>query len=112
MAAFLLDANLAGRLVAALSESFPGTVHVKQAGLERASDAEIWAYARENGFTILSKDADFRHLSLTLGAPPKFVWLRIGNCATDGAAVALVAATPRIREFLADGNATMLVVER
>ena len=55
MTAFLLDANLASRLVADLVGLFPGTVHVKQVGLARASDAEIWAYARESGLTILSK---------------------------------------------------------
>jgi predicted nuclease of predicted toxin-antitoxin system len=29
---------------------------------------------------IISKDSDFQQRSLLLGHPPKFVWLRLGNC--------------------------------
>ncbi|MCW5718596.1 MAG: DUF5615 family PIN-like protein [Bauldia sp.] len=112
MAGFLLDANLSSRLVPDLAGMFPETTHVRTIGLSRVSDAEIWTYARGSGLTILSKDADFRHMSLILGAPPKFVWLRVGNCTTDQAAAAVIAAGQRILEFLADSTATMLVVER
>lgn len=43
-------------------------------------DDEIWAYARANGFIVVSKDSDFYQRSLFFGNPPKLVWLRIGNC--------------------------------
>ena len=48
-------------------------------GLERADDPEIWQYAREHGFVIVTRDSDFRELSLLRGAPPKIIWLRAGN---------------------------------
>jgi predicted nuclease of predicted toxin-antitoxin system len=53
-------------------------------GLASATDQEIWAYAREQDFTVISKDNDFRSLSLVNGAPPKVIWLRIGNASTAG----------------------------
>jgi predicted nuclease of predicted toxin-antitoxin system len=32
---------------------------------------------------VVSKDEDFHRLALLRGAPPKFVWIRLGNCTTD-----------------------------
>jgi hypothetical protein len=43
----------------------------------------VWHYAAEEGFTILSKDADFHERSFLLGHPPKVIWIRRGNCSTD-----------------------------
>ncbi len=31
---------------------------------------------------IVSKDSDFYERSIKLGAPPKVIWLRLGNCTT------------------------------
>jgi predicted nuclease of predicted toxin-antitoxin system len=33
---------------------------VTDVGLDTATDEEIWAYAREHDFIIVSKDSDFR----------------------------------------------------
>lgn len=48
-------------------------------GLERATDREIWEYAAENDFVIISKDSDFRQMAIAYGPPPKSIWLNIGN---------------------------------
>jgi predicted nuclease of predicted toxin-antitoxin system len=55
----LFDQNLSHRLVAALADVFPGSVHVRDVGLARAADDALWAQARDAGFTIASKDSDF-----------------------------------------------------
>jgi predicted nuclease of predicted toxin-antitoxin system len=75
----LLDENLSRRIIPFLEADFPGSTQVALIGLERATDVEIWRYARENEFCIVSKDADFYELSLVLGAPPKVIWLKSGN---------------------------------
>lgn len=49
-------------------------------GCAMLRDSAIWDYAQQNGFTIVSKDADFQQRSLLYGSPPKFIWLRVGNC--------------------------------
>lgn len=59
----LFDENLPPRLVAGLSDVFPGSVHVRDVGLSRATDAAIWGYARDHGLTIVSKDSDFHQVS-------------------------------------------------
>ena len=76
----LFDQNLSPRLSRLLSDIYPNSVHVREVGLREADDSEIWEYARANGYAIVSKDSDFQQRSLLRGAPPKFIWLRVGNC--------------------------------
>ena len=42
----------------------------------------FWEYAHKEGFAIVSKDTDFRERSYVEGAPPKVVWLDVGNAGT------------------------------
>ena len=78
----LFDQNLSHRLVKALAGEFPGSAHVRHVGLEKATDSPVWEYARQNGFVLVSKDADFHQRSFLYGHPPKVVWIRRGNCST------------------------------
>jgi len=79
----LFDQNLSPRLAARLADCFPGSEHVREAGLASADDATIWAYAAEHDLTIVSKDSDFHQRSLVEGPPPKVVWIQVGNCTTS-----------------------------
>ena len=72
----LFDQNVSPRLVADLSDMYPGSVHVRDVGLARANDAAIWSYARDHGLTIVSKDSDFHQVSFLRGPPPKVIWIR------------------------------------
>lgn len=76
----LFDQNLSPRLPKLLADIFPNSVHVRQLGMQTVPDTRIWDYAKRNGFVIVSKDSDFQARSLLLGHPPKFIWLRVGNC--------------------------------
>ncbi|MDX1530876.1 MAG: DUF5615 family PIN-like protein [Rhodothermales bacterium] len=78
----LFDQNLSPRLVGRLADVFPESEHVAYCGLDRATDREVWAYARQHGFAVVTKDADFGELGVLLGFPPKTVWVRRGNCST------------------------------
>jgi len=106
----LLDHNLSPRLVAAMEGAFPGSTHVTQVGLDRADDATVWAYAKERGLCIVTKDSDFSDLSVLRGFPPKVIWLRIGNCTTDEALRALLERRDLISAFLLDTSAGLLVL--
>ena len=76
----LFDQNVSPRLVRRLADIYADNVHVREVGLREADDADIWDCAKLNGFTIVSKDSDFQQRSLLYGHPPKFNWLRVGNC--------------------------------
>ncbi len=75
----LLDENLSRRIVPFLQTAFPGSSQVALLNLEGASDTEIWQYAKDNGFVIVSRDSDFQERSLVTGHPPQVVWLKIPN---------------------------------
>jgi predicted nuclease of predicted toxin-antitoxin system len=78
----LFDQNVSPKLVALLADLFPGSAHADPLGLATADDDVLWNYASTNGFTIISKDEDFNLLSVARGAPPKVIWLQLGNCTT------------------------------
>jgi predicted nuclease of predicted toxin-antitoxin system len=78
----LLDENLSDRIIHRIVDLYPDSEHVKTLGLINTDDALIWEYAKINNFVIVSKDSDFHQRSLLYGHPPKFIYLRIGNCPT------------------------------
>ena len=106
----LLDHNLSPRLVSLLRDLYPSSVHVREVGLQAAIDETVWNYARDHGFVIVSKDVDFHQRSLVLGAPPKFVWIRLGNCSTDDILSLLRGHHPKVLAFESDQDAAFLVL--
>jgi len=76
----LFDQNLSPRLPRVLADLYPESVHVREIQMRDATDTQIWEYARTRDFVIVSKDSDFQSRSLLYGNPPKFIWLRVGNC--------------------------------
>jgi len=75
----LLDENLSRRLVPFLQHDYPGSSQVVLLGLETASDSIVWQTAKDHGYAIVTRDADFEELSLVWGQPPKVIWLKTKN---------------------------------
>ena len=105
----LFDQNLSWRLVKVVSRAFPGSAHVVSVGLSGASDAEVWAFARDNGYCICTKDADSHQLSFLHGPPPKVVWLQTTNRPTSEIARLLQDHLPEIRNFASTDEALMII---
>jgi predicted nuclease of predicted toxin-antitoxin system len=111
MARLLLDQNLSHRLVAALDDLFPQSMHVRDVGLSRAGDLSVWAFAKEANLTILTKDGDFNQMSFVYGQPPKVVWLRAGNCTTERALAVIRREAATISEFIDEAEEALLIVD-
>jgi predicted nuclease of predicted toxin-antitoxin system len=79
----LFDEQVSDRLPERLADLYPASLHVMTLGLAGASDEAIWRAATEHGCILTTKDEDFHRLSVLRGAPPKVIWLRLGNCTTD-----------------------------
>lgn len=79
----LLDENLSDRIISQIVDLYPDSTHVKTLALIQSQDVLIWEYAKANDFVIVSKDSDFHQRSLLYGHPPKFIYLRLGNCSTS-----------------------------
>ncbi len=77
-----------------------------------AEDERVWDYAASNGLAIVSKDDDFQQRSFLRGAPPKVVWLVVGNATTSAVATVLRAWCEAIARFAADTEAALLVLRR
>ena len=75
----LLDENLSRRLVPFLQHDYPGSIQVVLLGMQSASDKEVWQKARDDGYVIVTRDADFQELSLVWGQPPKVIRLKTLN---------------------------------
>jgi len=106
----LFDQNLSRKLPRQLRDIYPESQHVAEFGLAEASDSDVWQYAKETGMAIVSKDADFQQRSLLYGSPPKFIWLRIGNCSTSDIESLLRRSSPLIHTFLLDSTETHLIL--
>ncbi len=100
----LLDENLSRRLVPMLEAHYPGTTQVALERLQQAVDLEIWQFAKEQDYVILTRDSDYYDLSMIRGAPPKVIWLQIGNCSKDVIADLLIRKKTDIYDLLADKN--------
>ncbi len=87
-------------IVNKIVDLYPNSEHVKTLALTNTDDANIWEYAKANGFVIVSKDSDFHQRSLLYGHPPKFIYLRIGN-----------SPTSKIVKILRDNFSTLIQFE-
>ncbi|MBK9058779.1 MAG: DUF5615 family PIN-like protein [Flavobacteriales bacterium] len=106
----LIDENLSPGLAVAWQTVFPGTSHVYDIGLGNTDDLVIWEHAKVNGFAIITKDSDFEQRSFMQGAPPKVIWLRVGNRTTAFVNLLVLQYVDRITEFLDDQEATLLML--
>jgi predicted nuclease of predicted toxin-antitoxin system len=73
----LFDERLSRRLLRAVQDLFPGSVHGNRPG-QQHTDRRISDHAGQNGFTIITADTDFIAPANTLGPPPKLIVLE--NC--------------------------------
>lgn len=106
----LFDQNLSPRLARTLADLFPGSVHVRDEGLARGTDEAVWEFARSNELVIVSKDADFWVRCLLSGAPPKVIWIRLGNCTTNEIEALLRTHLEEIEAFGQDEGASFLAL--
>lgn len=96
----LFDQNISFRIIKKIQDTFPNSKQIKQLGLENYSDNEIWKFAKNNNYTIVTFDADFFEISNLKGHPPKIIWLRTGNTTTKSIIEILKLKTEIIIEFI------------
>jgi predicted nuclease of predicted toxin-antitoxin system len=96
----LLDANISWKLINRLKPVFGECAHVDLIGLDApAVDIDIWNYALDNGYIIITKDNDFADLLELSGFPPKVVLLKTGNNSSRALMELLENAKPMIEDL-------------
>jgi predicted nuclease of predicted toxin-antitoxin system len=103
-----LDENLSEALLPDLLDLYPESEHVRTIGEGGATDRRVWNLARDRNALLVTRDQDFVRLSLALGAPPKIVWLNVGN-RTNAEIIALLRAShSALQRLLDDPDTTVL----
>mgnify|MGYP001328527394 CR=1 FL=1 len=106
----LFDEQLPEQLCLLLADVFPESTHVRSIGAGGAADEVVWNLARDHGCLLVTKDEDFHRLSVLRGAPPKVVWLRLGNCTTEDVSRLLRTRHADIEAFARQDEATILAL--
>lgn len=104
----LFDEQLSNRLPRLLADCYPDSLHIESLDLGGAPDVILWQAAVVQGFVLVTKDEDFHRLSVMHGAPPKVVWLRLGNCTTQDIVDLLRKHVEDIKQFTAQDEAAFL----
>ena len=107
----LFDQNISFRILRLLPDSFSDCRHVRSVGLNDCNDAKIWQYAKQNGFTVVTFDADFFDISVLRGFPPKIVWLRTGNLTTNEIAEHIILNYANIVSFIDNPDQSCLEID-
>lgn len=106
----LFDNNISHRVVTKISDIYPHSSHVMILNLDEATDLKVWQYAKQNNFTIVTKDSDFNDLALYKGIPPKIIWMKLGNCRVDDIVTILKDNVNIINDFLNDKTLAILEI--
>jgi predicted nuclease of predicted toxin-antitoxin system len=100
----LFDQNISFRVLPKIKFIYTEAKQVRELGLENSSDRDIWQYAKQNHYTIVTFDADFFDMANLFGHPPKIIWLRVGNRNTNHLAEFLLSKFEIIQSFINDDN--------
>lgn len=101
---FLINMNLSPKWVGVLEKSGFGAAHWSQLGAPNASDPEIMAYAKTNGFVVLTNDLDFGSiLAATGGDAPSVVQIRSDDCRVEAIGELVIQSIVQAQDELATG---------
>lgn len=104
----LFDQNVSFRIIQLISHVFPSAKQVRELNLENQTDYQIWEFAKNNQYCIVTFDSDFIDLSNLKGSPPKIIWLRIGNTSTLSIAKRILEEKDSILHFLQSDDSAFL----
>jgi predicted nuclease of predicted toxin-antitoxin system len=100
MTHLLIDENLPASLVDVLPLDCS---HATELGAQ-PTDLQLWSHARDQDWTILTRDTDFFDRLMLEGPPPKVIWVRLGNIRRKNLENLLLRLWPRITELLEEAD--------
>lgn len=100
----LIEMNLSPRWVSILVDAGFEAAHWSTLGRSNAPDAEIMAFAKANGYVVLTHDLDFGAiLAATHGEKPSVVQIRSEDVSPDVIGKPVIAALRQMTAELEEG---------
>jgi predicted nuclease of predicted toxin-antitoxin system len=106
---FLLDANLPARLADVFAAGGHECVHMEALLPRYAEDTDIALIANQLGAVLVSRDADFVHLSRSGRLRVAVVWVRLGNLRRAALAATMRDRLAAIVRHVDAGEKTVIV---
>lgn len=106
----LFDQNVSYRVVKQLKPNFFDIIGVREVGLLNADDVQIWEYARQYDYTVVTFDKDIPNIGSVRGFPPKIIWLRTGNLTNQAVVDLFLNRADEFANFIANGREGYLLV--
>ena len=105
--------NLSPAWVKPLSDAGFEVLHWFMTGNPGAPDNEIFDFARQNGYTIITHDIDFTHiLALTGAESPSVVLIRAKNIMVQSFSEKLITALTDNQKIISDGAIIVIDEEK
>lgn len=101
-----VDAQLSPLIAKWINDQYSNVsaIPLRDIGLLKASDREIFQQARISGVIIATKDRDLLSLLKEEGPPPQVIWLRVGNSNNVFLQQVLSSTLPKALELLREGE--------
>ncbi len=107
----LFDQNLSYKLVSRLENIYPDSTHIAAIGLDKSSDIDVWKFARENKYIIVTKDSDFNEICTLHDFPPHIIWLRLGNSRISVAEEVLIRYKDKICTIVGENQTGIIEID-
>ena len=107
----LFDNNISYKICKKITDIFPESKQLSDLRLSASKDIEIWEFAKNSNYSIVTFDADFIDLSLLKGFPPKIIWLKTGNTSTENIAIKLREYFITINHFFENDELSFLEIK-
>ena len=104
----LFDQNISHRILGKLPPDFADCQQVRTVGLEDSSDINIFNYAKENDFAVVTFDSDFVDLNTLHSTPPKIIYLNTGNLSTNHISELILDNILTIKQYLDSDSDSIL----
>lgn len=100
-----LDAQLSPKIADWISKTFGvDCVAIRDIGLTRAKDKEIFKAALDKRVVMMTKDSDFVRLQDNSSDSPSVIWLTCGNTSNEKLKTILLKTLPKALELLSKGE--------
>jgi len=100
-----LDIHLSPKVGQWIQTSFGiRCVMMRDQGMQRTADEQVFEQARRPGVVIMTKDSDFLRLLDAHGPPPALIWLTCGNTSNASLCDILAPRLARAMELIAQGE--------